>query len=269
MANKKYEEADIQAIAEAIREKTGSEDSYKVSDMASGVNNVYRCAEQEKNLAMWNWFTNYNNRGGCYLFYGLSTVEYIRPPFKLSVKDSSSCDNMFSGCSKLKRIEKDYFDLSTNNRTGNTTQGNGYLCSGCYALEVFEDVNISASSLNSAFNYCSKLHTIELLRSIESTYFNSAFYRCESLQNIAFSKDSVIGKNISFSHSPLTVDSMKNVITALKDYAGTTSEYTYTVTFKTSAFEALEAEGATAEYNGVACTWAELIDNLKWNLVKA
>lgn len=41
MANKKYEETDIQAIAEAIREKTGSEDSYKVSDMVSGVNEVY------------------------------------------------------------------------------------------------------------------------------------------------------------------------------------------------------------------------------------
>lgn len=41
MANKKYEETDIQAIAEAIREKTGSEDSYKVSDMASGVDEVY------------------------------------------------------------------------------------------------------------------------------------------------------------------------------------------------------------------------------------
>ena len=62
---------------------------------------------------------------------------------------------------------------------------------------------------------------------------------------------------------------MKNIIEHLKDYNGTTNEYKYTVTFKTSAFNVLEAEGATAEYNGTACTWAELIDNLKWNLVKA
>ena len=61
---------------------------------------------------------------------------------------------------------------------------------------------------------------------------------------------------------------MKNIITCLKDYTGS-SEYTYTVTFKTSAFNVLESEGATAEYNGIACTWAELIDNKKWNLVKA
>jgi hypothetical protein len=40
------------------------------------------------------------------------------------------------------------------------------------------------------------------------------------------------------------------------------------VTFKTSAFNVLESEGSTAEYNGEACTWAELIDNKKWNLVK-
>jgi hypothetical protein len=88
-----------------------------------------------------------------------------------------------------------------------------------------------------------------------------------ALTNVTF--EGVIGRNINFSASPLSVESMKSVITHLKDCSGTTSEYTYTVTFKSSAFSVLEAEGATAEYNGVACTWAELIDNKKWNLVKA
>ena len=38
---KKYEEANIQAIAEAIREKTGTENTYDTSEMASGVGEVF------------------------------------------------------------------------------------------------------------------------------------------------------------------------------------------------------------------------------------
>lgn len=99
------------------------------------------------------------------------------------------------------------------------------------------------------------------------TEFFNMFGNCTKLANITF--EGVIDKSISFSLSPLTAESMKSIITCLKDYSGTDDEFTYTVTFKSSAFEALEAEGATAEYDGVTCTWAELIDNKKWNLVKA
>lgn len=70
--------------------------------------------------------------------------------------------------------------------------------------------------------------------------------------------------SLSFSYSPLTVESMKSIITALKDYSGTTSEYTYKITFSSACVTALEAEGATAEYNGEACTWTDLIENKKW-----
>jgi hypothetical protein len=98
------------------------------------------------------------------------------------------------------------------------------------------------------------------------TAFNDIFGYCSALKNITF--EGVLDKSISFSVSPLSVQSLKNIISCLKDFSITGSEYAYTVTFKSSAFSALEAEGATAEYNGVACTWAELIDNKKWNLVK-
>ena len=98
------------------------------------------------------------------------------------------------------------------------------------------------------------------------TSFSDTFANLIRLKNIEF--EGVFDKSISFSDSPLSVVSMKSIISCLKDFSGTDGEYTYTVTFKTSAFNVLESEGATAEYNGVACTWAELIDNKKWNLVK-
>ena len=40
MANKLYEETDIQNIANAIREKAGTTDTFKVSEMANAINNI-------------------------------------------------------------------------------------------------------------------------------------------------------------------------------------------------------------------------------------
>ena len=40
MANKLYNESDIQAIANAIRSKNGSSDTYTVSDMATAISNI-------------------------------------------------------------------------------------------------------------------------------------------------------------------------------------------------------------------------------------
>jgi hypothetical protein len=40
MANKLYEETDIQNIANAIREKAGTADTFKVSEMANAVANI-------------------------------------------------------------------------------------------------------------------------------------------------------------------------------------------------------------------------------------
>lgn len=37
---KLYEETDIQAVADAIREKNGSTDTYKVSEMAQAIRNI-------------------------------------------------------------------------------------------------------------------------------------------------------------------------------------------------------------------------------------
>ena len=98
------------------------------------------------------------------------------------------------------------------------------------------------------------------------TSYNAPFQDCTKLKNITF--EGVIDVSISFSNSPLTVKSLKNIISCLKDFTGD-SEYAYTLTVKSSAFSVLEEEGATAEYEGAACTWAELIDNKKWNFILA
>lgn len=162
----------------------------------------------------------------------------------------------------------DGIDCSNASTTGtSTTNSPAYLCA--YSkLKYLPDINIPAAHYwYASFRDCEELETIEVIRMCEGSgaSTNVLFLNCKSLKNVTF--EGVIPITIGFADCPLTVKSIKSIIEHLKDYSGTTSEFAYTVTFKSTAFAALEAEGATAEYNGVACTWAELIDNKKWNLV--
>ena len=90
--------------------------------------------------------------------------------------------------------------------------------------------------------------------------------------------EGTIGRSLSFKSCPLSSDSLKSVITHLKDYTGV-SEYAYTISLKSSAFTTLEESGFTDEdkawLEGIGTTytddltWALVIDNLKWNLTLA
>ncbi len=124
------------------------------------------------------------------------------------------------------------------------------------------------SNTNSMFQNAANLKEIVLLKLREdgTNSLSKNFDGCTSLVTINI--EGKIGKNTSFADCPLSVKSLKNIIEHLMDYTDK-KEYMYMVTFKTSAFDELEKEGATAKYNGTACTWAELINNKKWNLVKA
>lgn len=146
----------------------------------------------------------------------------------------------------------------------------------CTKLEIVEDIGMQPAAYYFTFTNSNKLHTIEVLRFAEDTQESSGFLGCLSLTNITI--EGTIGRKLSFASCPLSVDSLKSVITHLKNYAGV-SEYTYTITFKSSAFTALEESGFTDEdkawLEGVGITytddltWALVIDNLKWNLTLA
>ena len=62
MAKKVYEEANIAAIAEKIREKTGGEETYTTAEMASGVEEVYEAGRQAEWSDMWDNIQDYGKR---------------------------------------------------------------------------------------------------------------------------------------------------------------------------------------------------------------
>ena len=118
------------------------------------------------------------------------------------------------------------------------------------------------------FSGCSALKKIELIKVNSLTTFTNAFTNCEALTDIKIS--GTITKDISFQSSPLNVESMKNIISNLKTYAGTSNEAKYTLTFTTACWTTLEASGKPFD-DGLTTdetlTWANYVSvNKGWNI---
>ncbi len=240
-----------------------------------GYNEGYEAGKEKEWSDFWDAFQNYGNR----TYYGSAftcgataernsgwTDKNFKP--KYDIKPVGSASNMFYGCdfTDFKGIcEKQGITFDTSGAThAQALFGECYLLTRLPILDL-SSVN-NASGLHTVLSYCSNLVSVDkfIVSDTGEQLFSNTFNACVNLKDIVF--EGVIGQSISFSYSPLSVASLKSVITHLKDYAGTTSEYAYTATFKATAFAELEAEGATSP-NGN--TWAEYIDDIKWNLVKA
>ena len=117
----------------------------------------------------------------------------------------------------------------------------------------------NASNCDYMFGQCDALETIRELRVLETQSFTETFNWCNVLKNVVFT--GTIGKSINLSYSPLTPESMKSVISCLKNYSGTSSELVNTISFTGACWAALEAD-STAPDGG---TWEEYVYNLGWN----
>lgn len=109
-----------------------------------------------------------------------------------------------------------------------------------------------------AYGY-SRLKTIEKIITKEEVTYTKWFLQTD-LTNITF--EGVIGKDIDFSYSTnITVESMKSAILHLKNYTGTDSEFTYTISFSENRWTALEADSTAPDGN----TWRNYVGTLGWN----
>lgn len=255
------------AIADAIRDKTGGTEALTLDGMAKGIPEVYEAGKKAENKRFWDAFQKNGTRTDYeYAFYGKSWhADTFYPTHDIRPTKSNY---MFSGFGspyvnlvlRLKAcgVVLDFSQITTSNRE--------FYLAKMFDIPVLDFSN--CTTMTSTFDYCNFKEIKLKIPEKGDTVFSGTFNRCYDLGTFEI-VSGIIGKSISFSSSPLTVASIKNIAEHLKDYSGTTSEHTYTITFKSSAFNVLEAEGATASYNGVACTWAELIDNKKWNLTLA
>lgn len=124
----------------------------------------------------------------------------------------------------------------------------------------FRNAGDTTKNLGCGGEYTRKIDKIILTEDGQplSDYFSYAY----SLEEVEI-EGSIAGGSLNIKNSPkLTLDSLKSILTALKDYSGTTNEYSYTVTLRSENWAVLEADGATAP-NGM--TWVEYISAKGWN----
>lgn len=278
---KKYEESNIQAIAEAIREKTGTENTYKVSEMASGVGEVFEAGKQSE-CEEWESRVHGTNRS-FYIMY-FSDTDWKGYEFKKTLKPL----NFYTY--SIGRIFYNYagtefprnIDLSgatqSSLRTIDSAATKVQLFAWSTKVLVVPDYKLPPLSLYESFNYLRSCHTIEKIR-IDESCVPPTFFDCNCLENVTF-EGTIAGGDLTFASSPLSVASLKNIIKHLKDYSR--EGHLYTLTVKASAWEALMAAGLDGEdkawllglmpYLGddiEIVKWTDVVDFLCWNLVLA
>lgn len=256
------------AIADNIRDKTGGTKALTLDQMASGVNEVYEAGKKSEYDSFWDEYLNFSQAS--FIFAGSSWSDKIFKPNKDIVVDGKNANYMFAQAritdlEELLEKQGVVLDLSNAERVDYIF----YYCSSLTKVPVLNFSKATNNRFSSIFQSCSKLHTIrKLILPVDNASFTDlyrdAFAGCTSLVNIEV--EGLIVRTISFAVSPLSAESLKSIITHLKDYSGTTSEYTYTITFNASAFETLEAGGVTSPNSN---SWTEYIDDLKWNLTLA
>lgn len=203
------------AIADAIREKTGTADKLGLDAMAEGIGAVHEAGQQAEYDRFWDSFQQNGNRTNYYYtFAGKGwTDDTFNPKYPIVASSGSSAGmGMFYDCSGITRIP--------------------------VPIEVASGVSIQAM-----FSACSKLQTITLLKlggnnNITSNSFNGLY----ALENITF--DGYIEKSVTFPQSgKLTDASVQNIIDHLADLTGKTAQ---TLTFYATVGEKLTEEQKAA-----------------------
>ena len=211
MAQKLYEESNIQAIADAIREKNGESTTYKTSEMAAAISAIttgggggievepvvlsgkqdYGCSGSLAGIYI-NLFKDTISTKDLtsimYMFYNNSVVENI--PFEINMaSNAGSMDSVFQNCSKLKHIPNiDCKHTSSVNMS--------YLFTNCNELTALPYLyNAYPNGISSMFSNCHKLRNIPEdyfdtwnFNKINTGAYNSVsnmFYNCYSLRAIS------------------------------------------------------------------------------------
>lgn len=267
-------EETLTSIADEIREKTGKTDAISPDKMANGVNEVYtqsRGAFARERIDAKSSNSDAVNR----LDYEFAFSDESWLP---SGVIGARCMNGIFFYSKITDLEKAFQNCGATLRFDLSPGGVAERTFFCSDVTVIPEICVKMSDFDEAFYGCKNLHTIrKIICGYGSTTWNHSFLACSSLKNIVF--EGFIARNMNFKDSPLTVASMKSIITHLENYAGTNYEKTYTLTLKSSCKTALEAAEFTDEdkrllaENGIVftdeTTWITVIDDLKWNLVWA
>lgn len=242
------------AIADAIREKTNGTTPLTLDDMAASIPEVYNKGFVDGQAqgsgdnyydTFWDAFQQNGKRTNYEYAFRSWDSAIINPKYKM--KPSYASYMFFGVKSENSDFVKDV-DFSTCEEVN-------YL----FATSSFKNLPILdftyCSKANNAFQHCYELVTIEkVIVGLFALFNTNSFGLCRKLTEIRF--EGVISGDINFSWSPLSVESMKDIIEHLEP------DGWYTLTFSSSCWEALEASGAAPDGG----TWKSYVQNLGWSV---
>ena len=272
MAKKKYEESNIQAIATAIREKTGTEKTYKVSEMDEGVNEVYEAGKRAQHLEWWADYLGYTpiNRTSKAMYQGFAGYGWddttFDPPYDIFVRQSSQ---MFSysfvqdirGILKRNNVSiifdesQSYFTQHYDLFASSKVKYLPYLklpkYGRCYGWFARCDNLIEVDGYE-----CLENHTFET-----SSGSNKTFQGCTNLVHIIFHGTIANDINLQWS-TKLDLESLISLVSCLKLFNSSDSGYkTKTVTLSAESWALLDTT-----YSPDGLTYSDVVVSGKgWN----
>ena len=182
------------------------------------------------------------------------TDENFKPKYDMT---PSTCGNMFS-FSHIKDLKGALQKCGVTLDTKNSTTFN-FMLNEAWVEKVGEIDITGATAGLTPFRNALNLISVDKLTVLETQDLTDAFANAKKLTEIRIG--GTIGRNLNMQWCPLSVDSMKNIISCLKNYKGTDNDLSYTLTFGDARWSALEADSTSPNET----TWKEYVNSLGWN----
>ena len=205
----------FKAIADKIREKTGTEDLIKPNDFVNKIDDVYEAGKQAEHKRFMDIYQDNGNRKTYNSAFSYWDERLFYPEHDIKPSTASSIFQGFNSLnsegtviSLIERLGQCGKTLDFSNTTGTLSY-------------IFNSAKIShiplcdfkkATNLNGTFSRSSVEYIEKIMVDDGNTYSNTFDY-CENLTEVRF--EGVIASSISFGWSPLNKKSITNIYSCL------------------------------------------------------
>ena len=228
----------------------------KLTTIAENEQKVYDAGKQAEHDRHWNYVPYEGFLIS--IFSGPAwNDETFRP--RPGVIKPTYCGNMFTRCfiTDLKgRLEEcgTTIDFSKATTIGPLVEGS--------TITRLPEIDTRSCSTLGNFLYNSNLVSVDkiIMKEEGNQHISTlGFKLSKSLTHCIF--EGKLGScSLDFSDCPLNIESLKSIISCLRDYSGTTKEFKYTLTLSSGCWEALENDSSSP----IGGTWADYVESLGW-----
>ncbi|MBE7051897.1 MAG: hypothetical protein E7395_04930 [Ruminococcaceae bacterium] len=244
----------------AEKQATISENNVVIAD---NVQKVYKAGQDSEYDRFWDLYQDNGNRASYYMgFAGVGwTDETFKPKYDIN---PSNCASLFIHSritDIVQSLEESGITLDSSSCTDISSMFNSSITT--RAPVVSAKAVWSVSNANGVFSNAKNLISVEKFIFVQTgvkktCIYNNCFTNCSSLREIRFEGE--VYRSLDLTASPLSVDSMKSLISCLGDYS-TENTGVYTIGFSDTCWTALEADSTAPDGK----TWRNYVETtLGW-----